>query len=160
MLGAPSPGILCPFRSMKGLSCLAGACEGHPWHPVGNAGAEAVSSALILLSLESTRLFFHLPNIWDQAAASHPSCAYPGHWAGVGKERQLQCSSSACCLSVCLSAFLHIPALCCHKVKDVPGDGGSQWEVLDQGLVLLGMRFGTNTVFSQQWLCLPWDVGF
>lgn len=103
------------------------------------------SSALALLSLESTRGFFHLPNIcWDQAAASNHLCVYPGHRAGVGKERQLQCSSSPCCLC----AFMHIPTSCCHRVKDVPGDGGSLWEELDQGLMLLGMRFGTNTVFS------------
>ena len=58
-------------------------------------------------------------------------------WGWEGKAAPAQLPSPAR-----PSAFMRIPASCCHgagggEAKDVPGDGGSLQEVLDQGLTLI-----------------------
>lgn len=130
--------------SVTGLGCLVGRWEGYCWHQVAGAQhwqelRQPSGMALALLLKESTartiRLLFHHTNIcWDGAAAPDPLCAYPGHRAGGWEEKAAPAQLLG---PTCPSAFVHIPGLCCHgagEAKDVPGDGGSLWEVLEPGL--------------------------
>lgn len=148
-LGAGDHQLLgfCLFRAMSGPRRDSAAWQGDVRGTPGILWAmqelrQPGSAALALLSLEGARLFFQTSG----AKQLLPIIHVPTLDMGLGLARKGKCSAAPR-PAVCLPSCTHIPASCCHRVKDVPGDGGSLREVLDQGLMLLGMRFGTNTVF-------------